>query len=62
MVIGDKAEDAFRQSMIMHGGSPSAFLVELVVRDAYDTRYPAAALATRGSVRAPPSHTGQSPS
>ena len=25
MVIGDKAEDAFRQSMIMHGGSLGAF-------------------------------------
>ena len=23
MVIGDKAEDASRQSMIMHGGSPA---------------------------------------
>jgi putative tricarboxylic transport membrane protein len=25
MVIGDKAEDAFRQSMIMHAGSLGAF-------------------------------------
>jgi putative tricarboxylic transport membrane protein len=25
MVIGDKAEDAFRQSMIIHGGSLGAF-------------------------------------
>jgi hypothetical protein len=54
MVIGDKAEDAFRQSMIIRRFA-GRLLVEIAVRDADDAWHPATALAPRGSVRVAPS-------